>query len=230
MDMDPVSRAERVLESQELLWGPNSIEVANTLVKLSQLYIARGHHPEAEVCLARALDLKFQLYGPDSPEVLSLVEAVAARSREQVRSAEAAKLGRCYEREHRNTGNAECGGKPAAGALEESFGKHPEFTQKPPQEPTGLVSLLVTEATGERFELRHGLVFIGRDECNDIALRDDSTAEKSQVMIKKEGDEYWLTNQAKSSPTMLNFQPVVKKTKLCRGDVLTVGTTTILID
>ncbi len=229
MELDRTSKVERVLESQELLWGPNSVEVANTLLKLSQLYWIQGHYAEAEVCLARALDSKLQLYGPNNPEVLHLLETIVARSNEQARRAEDGLLGRCYQRDAQKGGNTECGGTPAAGAFEVSFGNYPESTQKSAQQPANMVSFLITESSGERFELPQGSIFIGRDKMNDISLPDDSMAEKSQAMIKKEGDDYWITNQAKASPTMLNSKPVLNKTKLRCGDILTVGVTTIRI-
>jgi len=64
---------------------------------------------------------------------------------------------------------------------------------------------------------------------NDISLTKDVLVEKSQAMITWDGDMYWVTNQAKVSPTMVNSKPVVNKTRLRCGDILTVGKTNIQV-
>lgn len=263
MDLEGISKAQSLLEAQQFLWGPNSIEVANTQIKLAQLYSMNQQYDKAEACLLRAVEIKTKLYGNASPEVLRLRECHAARSFEQPSRPATAQL----EKPHRCTAKkSQCSKREATAAAKvvpvaanadansvvrpavssapnpadapiatavvnpiEAMFLGNTTAQREPQPQGTSVSFLIIESSRERFELRKASLWLGRDTVNDICLPNDHSAEKSHAMITWDGNDFWLTNQAKESPTMVNSKPVTDKVKLRCGDTLTVGTTKIRI-
>ncbi|MCP3958211.1 MAG: tetratricopeptide repeat protein [bacterium] len=60
---------EQALETQVDLFGPNHLEVANTLTELGSLYSAKSEHSKAESHLLEAIRIIEKLAGGDSPKL-----------------------------------------------------------------------------------------------------------------------------------------------------------------
>jgi len=70
-------------------------------------------------------------------------------------------------------------------------------------------------------------ISIGRDEGNDIVIKDDPLVSRRHALIEKEGDTYYVMDKGSTNGTYLNNNPIprLERVKIKDGDVLTVGKT-----
>ena len=71
------------------------------------------------------------------------------------------------------------------------------------------------------------MITIGRDEKNDICIKDDPLVSRRHALIEKEGDTYYLMDKGSTNGTYLNNNPIPKleRVRIKSGDVVTVGKT-----
>lgn len=72
---------------------------------------------------------------------------------------------------------------------------------------------------------------IGRDDKNDIVLKDDPLISRRHALIEKDGEDYYLTDKGSTNGTYLNNNPIEKdkKIKLSSGDEISIGKTKLQI-
>jgi len=83
---------KQALELAEKALGPDNIDVAVVLNRLSRSYIAQGQFAEAETLVKRSLDIREKALGPDHPDVAANLGALAELYCAQDRSPEAEPL------------------------------------------------------------------------------------------------------------------------------------------
>jgi hypothetical protein len=76
MEVHCIDEIKRLLESQELVLGKNSREVANNLRRLADAHLQNNEPVEAERCLLRALNIKIDIYGVAHLEVLAILQSL----------------------------------------------------------------------------------------------------------------------------------------------------------
>jgi len=75
------------------------------------------------------------------------------------------------------------------------------------------------------------IITIGRDENNDIVIRDDPLVSRKHALIEKDGDKYYIMDKGSTNGTYLNNNPIPRceRVKLKKGDVITLGKTKLEI-
>ena len=75
------------------------------------------------------------------------------------------------------------------------------------------------------------IITIGRDKNNGIVINDDPLVSRRHATIEKEGSNYFVMDNGSTNGTYLNNNPIPRfeKTKIKRGDVITLGKTKLEI-
>lgn len=75
------------------------------------------------------------------------------------------------------------------------------------------------------------MISIGRDERNDIVIRDDPLVSRKHTLIEKEGPDYYVMDKGSTSGTYINNNPIgsCTRVKIKSGDVITFGKTKLEI-
>ena len=75
------------------------------------------------------------------------------------------------------------------------------------------------------------MITIGRDEQNDIVVRDDPLVSRRHALIEKEGKEYYIMDKGSTNGSYLNNNPIPKceRIKISTGDTIVVGKTKLKI-
>jgi len=75
------------------------------------------------------------------------------------------------------------------------------------------------------------MISIGRDEGNDIVIRDDPLVSRKHALIEKEGAEYYVMDKGSTNGTYVNNNPIgsCERVRIHSGDVITVGKTKLEI-
>ncbi len=83
---------------------------------------------------------------------------------------------------------------------------------------------------GTDVELRR-TIKIGRDEKNDIVIRDDQLVSRRHAVIEQDGDKLFLQDKDSTNGTYVNNNPVPKGAKVLLkcGDVISVGKTKLTV-
>ncbi|XP_070569543.1 nephrocystin-3-like [Ptychodera flava] len=74
--IDPLKR--RALQLEELVLGPDSVDVAKSLNELGVLYYLQDNQETAEAYFKKALDMRESVLGPDHPDVAQSLNNLAA--------------------------------------------------------------------------------------------------------------------------------------------------------
>lgn len=117
-----------------------------------------------------------------------------------------------------------CGGKkdPATGTCACSIGQAPGPGAAAPSGPR----LIVTQGTyaGSIYALEAGVVTIGREESNMIALPEDNAISRRHARITSEGGEFTVHDEGSSNGTFVNGVKVTEQA-LKSGDEVQIGNT-----
>ncbi|MDY6934894.1 MAG: FHA domain-containing protein [Spirochaetota bacterium] len=75
------------------------------------------------------------------------------------------------------------------------------------------------------------IITIGRDELNDIVIKDDPLVYRRHAIIEKVNNIYYLQDKGSTNGTYLNNNPVLAKGRiqLKSGDVIMIGKTKLNI-
>ncbi len=75
------------------------------------------------------------------------------------------------------------------------------------------------------------MIKIGRDDDNDIVIKDDPLVSRRHALIEQSGNEYYIQDKDSTNGTFVNNNPVPrgKKVQLSQGDVVMVGKTKLQI-
>ena len=75
------------------------------------------------------------------------------------------------------------------------------------------------------------MISIGRDEVNDIVIRDDPLVSRKHALIEKEGNEYFVMDKGSTNGTYVNNNPIgsCDRVRIRSGDTITVGKTKLEI-
>ena len=74
-------------------------------------------------------------------------------------------------------------------------------------------------------------ITIGRDNNNDVVIKDDPLISRRHATIEKEGPTYYVMDNGSTNGTYLNNNPIPRfeKVKIKKGDVITMGKTKLEI-
>lgn len=78
-----VIELRQLLNSQECVLGRESSEVADTLTKLSELYLGSEDYADAEICLLRALDIKTRIHGVIHDDIIEMLDELSGQYRKR---------------------------------------------------------------------------------------------------------------------------------------------------
>jgi pSer/pThr/pTyr-binding forkhead associated (FHA) protein len=75
------------------------------------------------------------------------------------------------------------------------------------------------------------VITIGRDEKNDIVVRDDPLVSRRHALIEQEGEDYYFMDKGSTNGSYLNNNPLprAERVKIASGDVIVVGKTKLEI-
>ena len=75
------------------------------------------------------------------------------------------------------------------------------------------------------------MISIGRDEVNDIVIRDDPLVSRKHALIEKEGVEYFVMDKGSTNGTYVNNNPIgsCERVHIRTGDTISVGKTKLEI-
>lgn len=75
------------------------------------------------------------------------------------------------------------------------------------------------------------MISIGRDEKNDIVIREDPLVSRKHALIEKEGIDYYVMDKGSTNGTYVNNNPIgcCERVKIKSGDVIMVGKTKLEI-
>jgi len=75
------------------------------------------------------------------------------------------------------------------------------------------------------------MIKIGRDDDNDIVIKDDPLVSRRHALIGQRGNEFYVQDKDSTNGTFVNNNPVHKgkKVQLKQGDVVMVGKTKLEI-
>lgn len=70
-------------------------------------------------------------------------------------------------------------------------------------------------------------ITIGRDEQNDIVIKDDPLVSRKHAFIEKKGEDYYILDKDSTNGSYLNNNPIPKgkRLKITSGDIIIVGKT-----
>jgi len=70
-------------------------------------------------------------------------------------------------------------------------------------------------------------IFIGRNDTNDIAIKDDPLVSRKHALIEKIKNFYYVSDMESTNGTYVNNNPIIKnqKIKLNNGDIIRIGKT-----
>jgi pSer/pThr/pTyr-binding forkhead associated (FHA) protein len=75
------------------------------------------------------------------------------------------------------------------------------------------------------------MISIGRDEVNDIVIRDDPLVSRRHALIEKDGSEYFVMDKGSTNGTYVNNNPIgsCERIRIRTGDTISVGKTKLEI-
>lgn len=94
---------------------------------------------------------------------------------------------------------------------------------------------LKTKVAQLRFKERNininKMISIGRDEANDIVIRNDPLVSRKHALIEKEGSDYYVMDKGSTNGTYVNNNPIAScdRVRVQSGDIITVGKTKLEI-
>lgn len=80
---------------------------------------------------------------------------------------------------------------------------------------------------GAQYALDDTTIKIGRHPSNQIALLDDKHVSRHHATISYDGGEFFIEDNKSANGTYVNSERISKRTALRRGDVVTIGETTL---
>ncbi len=86
-------------------------------------------------------------------------------------------------------------------------------------------AFLFNQHTAERYVISEALTRIGRDRSNNISLSDDPYISRHQAWILQTQGAYWVEDLGSTNTTLLNGEPVTRRSQIIAGDRLTFGKT-----
>ena len=91
-------------------------------------------------------------------------------------------------------------------------------------------SIVVRGPSGQHYEVRLGRTrTIGRSRSQDIVLR-DALVSRKHAAIAWADEAFWLQDRGSQNGTYLNGRPIIGPTRLCVGDVIRIGETTVIFN
>ena len=94
---------------------------------------------------------------------------------------------------------------------------------------SGPVNVL-KQGNGYAFKLDEAEIGIGRHPSNQIVLSQDTHVSRHHAMIIFKGGDFYITDRDTVNGTFVNAKKVSQPTKLDRGDMVTIGGTTLTAD
>jgi pSer/pThr/pTyr-binding forkhead associated (FHA) protein len=75
------------------------------------------------------------------------------------------------------------------------------------------------------------VISIGRDEKNDIVVKDDPLVSRRHALIEQEGGDYFFMDKGSTNGSYINNNPVprAERVRISSGDVIVVGKTKLEI-
>lgn len=89
---------------------------------------------------------------------------------------------------------------------------------------------VLKQANGYLFKLDDAEIGIGRHPSNQIVLANDSAVSRHHATISFRGGSFYITDKQTINGTFVNAKKVSQPTKLDRGDLVTIGATTLTAD
>lgn len=75
------------------------------------------------------------------------------------------------------------------------------------------------------------MISIGRDEVNDIVIREDPLVSRKHALVEKDGSDYYVMDKGSTNGTYVNNNPIssCERVRIHSGDAITVGKTKLEI-
>ena len=119
---------------------------------------------------------------------------------------------------------------PACGSPKPEKGICCAFSRVPDTESIPLMAHLVMAGSGAKIPINQRWIRIGRDEANQVVLREDAYASRYHAWVTFEADSFWVEDLGSTNGTLLNGEPLDSREILVSGDTIKIGDTELIFE
>lgn len=224
--------AEDFVRAEELYWralgirqkslGEWHVDTAAVLQNLAELYEIQDRYAEAQRFYQWAVQAKKSAMVKRHADNMERTQQTFRPKLPKISELQGSTCKACGRQQLDSVVCLYCtqGGFDAMAYLQKALGQVPAAPEPGP------VNTLLSNA-GATYALDDTMIKIGRHPSNQIALLDDKHVSRHHATVLYDAGEFYIEDNKSANGTFLNSEKISKRTVLRRGDVLTIGETTL---